>query len=267
MVWSSGTVQHQGLTLYHTRTGRDKPPLVMLHGITDSGLCWTRTAQALEADYDCFLLDGRGHGHSDGPEQGYGLETLAQDVLAVMDQVGLPTAIVMGHSMGGAIGAYLAAHHPQRVRALMMEDPSLYIVPPDLALALLQKWQTGLIEGRNQSREAILAATKDETGLWHPLELDPWIDSKRRANPAACTFIQEPRPPWQDLLVPITCPALLLYPDALNVAVDKDLAAQIAQEAPQIQLVQVNNAGHSIRRDQFEVYMGHVRGFLKSLPD
>jgi pimeloyl-ACP methyl ester carboxylesterase len=60
--WFSGDVVANGVRIHYSRTGGDKPPLVLSHGATDSGLCWTRVARALESDYDVILSDARGHG-------------------------------------------------------------------------------------------------------------------------------------------------------------------------------------------------------------
>ena len=50
--WQSGDVTANGIKVHYTRTGGDKPPLVLNHGATDNGLCWTPVATALEAEYD-----------------------------------------------------------------------------------------------------------------------------------------------------------------------------------------------------------------------
>jgi pimeloyl-ACP methyl ester carboxylesterase len=57
--WQSGDVETNGIRLHYTRTGGAKPPLVLAHGVTDSGLCWTPIAEALAADYDVIMVDAR----------------------------------------------------------------------------------------------------------------------------------------------------------------------------------------------------------------
>ena len=69
--WPSNQVKTNGITLHYHRTGGDKPPLVLAHGITDTGLCWIRAAQVLQEVFDIIMVDARGHGHSDKPERGY----------------------------------------------------------------------------------------------------------------------------------------------------------------------------------------------------
>ena len=71
--WQSGDVTVNGLRLHYTRTGGAKPPVVLAHGFSDDGLCWTPVAEALEADYDVIMVDARGHGRSEAPEQGYNM--------------------------------------------------------------------------------------------------------------------------------------------------------------------------------------------------
>ena len=55
--WQSGDIAVNGLKLHYTRTGGAKPPVVLAHGFSDDGLCWTPVAEALEADYDVVMVD------------------------------------------------------------------------------------------------------------------------------------------------------------------------------------------------------------------
>ena len=54
--------------------------MVLCHGVTDNGLCWTHLAQGLEKDYDLIMYDVRGHGLSDKPETGYTLTELSREM-------------------------------------------------------------------------------------------------------------------------------------------------------------------------------------------
>ena len=65
MEWSAGTVKLKNLTIHYYRGGadsRDRPPIVLAHGITDNGMCWNRLASVLSEDYDVIAIDARGHG-------------------------------------------------------------------------------------------------------------------------------------------------------------------------------------------------------------
>jgi len=66
----------------------------------------------LEADYDVIMVDARGHGRSDGPEQGYGSAEHAGDLASVITGLGLHRPAVLGHSMGAATTLVLAGTYP-----------------------------------------------------------------------------------------------------------------------------------------------------------
>ena len=121
--WFSDKTSTNDITLHYHRTGGQKPPLVLLHGITDSGQCWVRLAQVLEADYDLIMVDARGHGLSDKPESGYTIDDHAADVAGLIQDLGLDKPAVMGHSMGAATATTLGAMYPTLVGCLILEDP------------------------------------------------------------------------------------------------------------------------------------------------
>src|SRR4051794_8302954 len=58
--WQSGDIDANGIRLHYTRTGSGKPPIVLAHGVTDDGPCWSPLANELEADYDLIMVDARG---------------------------------------------------------------------------------------------------------------------------------------------------------------------------------------------------------------
>lgn len=70
--WNTGTCQTNQINMHYTRTGGNKPPLILLHGLMSSGVCWTPVAQVLEEEYDVIMPGARGHGKSSMPV-GHGL--------------------------------------------------------------------------------------------------------------------------------------------------------------------------------------------------
>src|SRR4051812_40372919 len=121
--WHTGFVETNGLRLHYTRRGGDKPPIVLAHGVTDAGPCWTPVADALAAEYDAIMVDARGHGHSDAPEGGYGPADQADDLAGVITALELERPAVLGHSMGAATALVLAGAYSDRVGAILLEDP------------------------------------------------------------------------------------------------------------------------------------------------
>ncbi len=101
------------------------PAVVCIHGLTANHTCWQSAADALTPDYRLIAYDLRGRGESDKPPKGYSLEIHAKDLAALLDHLGLPRAIIMGHSLGAHIGLYFAVHFPKRVRKLILVDGGL----------------------------------------------------------------------------------------------------------------------------------------------
>ena len=108
--WLEGNIQANGINIHYVRTANaDKPPLLLLHGITDNGLCWSRMARSLEESYDVLMLDARGHGQSSGVETGFSLSLLAADVAEFIRALHLNRPLLYGHSMGAITVAQVAA--------------------------------------------------------------------------------------------------------------------------------------------------------------
>src|SRR5687767_3643665 len=133
--WRSGEVRANGIRQHYWRTGEGsgKPVLVLAHGATDNGLCWTRVTKALEADWDIVMPDARGHGLSEAPEEDYSAGARAADLAALIRELGLERPVVGGHSMGAATTLRLAAERPDLVRAAILEDPGLRDTSPGTA--------------------------------------------------------------------------------------------------------------------------------------
>jgi pimeloyl-ACP methyl ester carboxylesterase len=100
----------------------DGPPLVLLHGFASSIRWWDRITPALARDHRVIAFDLLGHGGSEKPKQGYGIESQARLVADALDRLGVRRAAVVGHSMGGSVGTALAAAHPALVETLVILD-------------------------------------------------------------------------------------------------------------------------------------------------
>ncbi|KAA5545871.1 alpha/beta fold hydrolase [Roseiconus nitratireducens] len=125
--WSEGFLYANGVRLhyYQTPSLAEKPPLVMVHGITDNGLCWTTLALKLQDQFNITLLDARGHGLSDPFTANDDADTLIKDVVAAVETLELKRPILMGHSMGAHTVMRIAAEYPQLPKAVVMLDPLL----------------------------------------------------------------------------------------------------------------------------------------------
>lgn len=106
----------------------DAPALVLLHGYSDSGFSFSRILPLLPSDRRIIVPDLRGHGGSSRPAVGYGMDTLATDVLGLLDALQVESAVVLGHSMGSLVAQRIATLAPERVEALVLvgSAPSIH---------------------------------------------------------------------------------------------------------------------------------------------
>src|SRR5438270_14000266 len=96
--WSEGDVYANGINIhYHRSDGDNKPSILLQHGITDSGLCWSRVAHELEGRYDIVTTDARGHGHSGGYATGFSIQLLADEAAACLHACNQEKPNVIGH--------------------------------------------------------------------------------------------------------------------------------------------------------------------------
>lgn len=109
---------------------RDAPAVVMLHGFGASLHTWEVWAQALSATHRVIRLDLPGHGLSEpDPANDYTDTRSIELVLALMDQLGVARASIVGHSIGGRIAWSLAARHPERTHRLVLVAPDGFASP------------------------------------------------------------------------------------------------------------------------------------------
>jgi pimeloyl-ACP methyl ester carboxylesterase len=102
-------------------------PVVLIHGIGASMYAWRFAMPPLvAAGYRVVAFDNRGFGFSDKPAHGYSTNDYVRLVVALLDSLGISSAVLVGHSMGGVIAAETALRHPDRARGLVLIDAAGY---------------------------------------------------------------------------------------------------------------------------------------------
>lgn len=270
--YSSAAVTVNGLKLHYYRTGGDKPPLVLAHGITDDGLCWLSVAEALADRFDVVMVDARGHGKSDAPEDGYTLRNLGSELAGLVMALGLQKPVVLGHSMGAVTTLVLAGLFPEMPRAIMLEDPPAFWMAherparSDDFIAGFSGWMHSL---KRKTHADLLEEGRTQSPGWPEADFEPWANSKQRFSLKITGLINPPDLVSIDfpaLLQSITCPALFIAADpSLGAASAPQDIERIREYMPQLQVQPIAQAGHNIRREQFAHYMQAVEGFLAQL--
>ena len=120
-------VEARGLRFHVASAGpADGEPLVLLHGWPQHWFCWRKVLPALAERHRVLMPDLSGLGWSDAPAFGYEKESLADDVLALLDRLGLPRVRLLAHDWGAWVSFLIALREPERIERYV----ALNIVPP-----------------------------------------------------------------------------------------------------------------------------------------
>jgi pimeloyl-ACP methyl ester carboxylesterase len=263
----------KGTKLHYYRTGGDKPPILLIHGITDDGLCWTFLAKDLETDYDIIMLDLHGHGKSDDPNDGYGFVTISCEVADLINGLKLKNPIVIGHSIGAMTALSVGAYYPDLPRALILEDPPAFWNKKTSKKEMFEI-QAGirmwLHVAKRMTSDELLELAQTETPDWSVLEVAPWVDAKHRFSPKLINFIADL---FEDLdddflnhVKKISCPCLLFTANnVLGAILNLKEANELGQLIQKFEHVNIPDAGHNIHREQYSLYMQNLQAFLMKL--
>lgn len=263
--WSTGVLETNGIHIHYTRTDGTKPPLVLLHGLTGNGACWTPLARALESDYDVVMPDARGHGKSSAPLHGYRYEHHASDVAGLIHGLGLAPPILMGHSMGGMTAAVMASQSTRNIRGLILADPT-FISP---------QWQREVRDSDvAEQHRRVLSLKKShvlaEARVRHPHRspeiLELCSEARLQTRMSAFDVLTPPNPEYRQLMSAIAVPCLLVMGDTGNV-VSLELGRELQHLNPLIRVEQIPNAGHGVPYDQPQSLASAVRSFLLSVAE
>ncbi len=114
-----------GIRIAYQDRGGGNPPIVFIHGIYGSHQAFSHQVAYFAPRHRCIGVDLRGHGESDKPDQVYSMDRYADDVAELLQHLGTPPAVLVGHSMGGQVVISVAARHPSLVRAVAsLDSPS-----------------------------------------------------------------------------------------------------------------------------------------------
>lgn len=251
------------------------PPLLCLHGITQTAHSWDEVAADLAADYRVICLDQRGHGDSDwAPDGDYSRITQAADIAAVADALGLSQFLLAGMSMGGINAITFTARHPARVLALVIVD-----VSPEIQRSGVESIRS-FIQAADEldSFEAFVERAHQfnprrspeniRSRLTHNLKQLPngkwtWKYDKylrsgdRRFEASALHNL------WDDVRA-LACPTLILKGGESDI-LSAESAARLQAAIPGSELVSIPGAGHSVMGDNPEAFVAAVRRFLGGL--
>jgi len=249
-------------------------PLVLLHGLASSWeRHWRNHIPLFAENWHVIAPDFRGHGKSGRVTGHYQFTDYAQDTIALLDALFDEPAVLIGHSLGGVASIIAAAKAPERVRAIILLDPSLFLRNrPMKAMKGAYFWFSVIYKTLQSttSYDAILAKCRavqpkaDEAVIRDQADQIYALDIGTVATALHDQVLTD-----HDLaqwLPSIACPALLIRGDwSLGAALDDEDAAFVKAHLPHIIDVKIANGTHQFHHEQRDLTMQHIQNFLASV--
>lgn len=142
---------------YHYLTAGAGTPMLVLHGIMGVAHEWDILSGDFARDHRVVALDQRGHGESDWADS-YTAEAMADDAIAIIEELDLAPVRLVGHSMGGMVGMLIAARRPELLERLVLVD-----ISPD---SLRQEVVEGLLEWIEILHHSSYATVEEAANVW-----------------------------------------------------------------------------------------------------
>jgi len=277
--WSEGDVVANGIRHHYYRTGRDRPPVVLLHGFLEGALSWLRTARALEQDYDVILVDARGHGRSEGIAAGFSQALLTEDAAGVIRALGLGKPRVLGFSQGGTTGIHLTDAYSDLVHSLIVEgagdtdSPSADFTQSAGYRAWLSAYIAWLEPLKSQAHEDRMVSALSQLPPGAPVppeeEYVTWVENCARLDPGLVRLgatlwgtLGERVSEAAQALRRVTCPVLMMKSSFFPQPGMPQSLQEERSDQSNLKIVRFVNTGHLIHREQFDQFIALVRGFF-----
>ena len=256
--------------LLHEWGSSGRRPVLLLHSLAAHSHWWDWAAPRLAEDAHVVALDLRGHGGSDWVvPPAYHAEDHARDALAVLDGLGWRAPVVMGHSLGGYIGATLAALHPERVGALVIVDTMTQWNERETAWAMEQA-----------ERPAQEFATREDAGGRFRLSPRETTAPAEWLRHLGETGVQEARPGvWEPvfdrqvfaharpdawpILPSVICPTLVVRGAGSSI-MSREAGLRVAATVKRGRLVESESAYHHLILDEPAQFVSIVTGWLST---
>jgi pimeloyl-ACP methyl ester carboxylesterase len=252
--------QIAGQNIYYIEHGKQGTPIVFVHGAGASHLVWGLQVRALGDVARAVALDLPGHGRSDPPGRN-SVEAYRDVVLGLLDALSFERAVIVGHSMGGAIAQTLALSHPDRVAGLGL-------VGTGARLRVLPAFIDGLLDDLDATAK-----------LWIEYSYSPGLDPEFYKRAEAEFRTCPPQIARDDLIAcnqfdamarlsEIRAPTIVVCGREDRLTPSK-YSVYLATNLPHAYLVFIDQAGHSVmieQPDEVNKTLIDFIEFLKTLP-
>jgi 3-oxoadipate enol-lactonase len=250
--------------LVYEEQGTGKP-VVLIHGFPFDHTIWQAQIDVLSRDYRVIAPDLRGHGQSPVPQAGYALDVMMRDVIALLDDLKIESAVWVGHSMGGYITMAALRRAQTRVSAAAFVASHPFADSPEKQQDRLRSANQAITEG---SEPVVMGMVNALFAPGTDLESNT-VKSIRQimvntpqVGVAGALIAMAGRPAsvktLQETHIPMT-----LMAGAQDQIVKSEIVEPLAQQVPHLSLVQIDQAGHMPMIEQPETTAAALREFLR----
>jgi 4,5:9,10-diseco-3-hydroxy-5,9,17-trioxoandrosta-1(10),2-diene-4-oate hydrolase len=241
------------------------PPVVLVHGVTESALTFTELSASIAHFATVHAIDLPGHGFSDFPREVASLEEMSRWVDAYMESAGLERTVVVGWSMGGGVALELAIRFPERVGALVLLGTIGAVMPMPFSLGLLRWHGVGelmvrLVESPTFRRE-LLRDTAHASFTRHEAAIDRYWDAwnvRGRVRYLRRLLRTLDVAPLEARLGRVSAKAILVHGEQDRL-VPISVARTIAAKIPGSELRELRHTGHSPHLEEPAAVRGAIR--------
>jgi pimeloyl-ACP methyl ester carboxylesterase len=267
-----GEARVGGVRIVHESWGAG-PPLVCCHAFAVDRKMWAPQIPRFSQTHRLITFDQRGSGESDHPVPAagepdpYTIDTFAEDLEGVLDDLGIPRARILGLSMGGATALRFAARWPERVEGLVLAStmasrlPEAFIERARVVERVLER--DGPHEASRFYFEGPLFKGVPREGRL-VAQVEAWASAATPQGFLGCYRVTIDRPSMAAHLDHIQAPTLILVGERDTFYLGE--AEFMARRIPTARKVVIEGAGHALSIESPEVFAEEVMGFLASLP-
>jgi pimeloyl-ACP methyl ester carboxylesterase len=256
-------------------------PIVIVHGLYGSSDNWLTVAKKLSSRYKIYMIDQRNHGRSPNAEE-HSYVAMTADLAEFFDEQHIEKAILMGHSMGGKTAMSFAADYPERVEKLivvdiapkdyfLLNDESQYYLHNNILRAMMEL-DFSKVESRKQVEDFLLERIDSA-------QIVQFLLKNVHRNKESHQFewrlnvpvlydnldeiIKGVNAHWFDDRLPILNYPVLFVKGALSNYILPEDFSIIHRIYPDVEIVEIPNAGHWLHAEQPQLFMEVIWNFIK----
>jgi pimeloyl-ACP methyl ester carboxylesterase len=265
------TITVNGATLAYEERGTGSDTVLMTHGFLFDHHAFDGLVAELEDDYKCVAFDWRGQGASEVTDDGYSVDTLTDDAIALIEQLGLAPCHYIGTSMGGWMGLRIALRRPGLLRSLILLNAysggeSWGKVPGYLIMGVIARFRgmAPLVDTVMKAlfTEEFLASEERATEREHWRQHIQGVDRHGAARTLGGVVL---RPgDVTDRLADVELPTLAIA-GTEDKSFSPDRVQAMALRIPDAEYAEIPSAGHAVAIEQPEATARLIRAFLERI--